>query len=340
MRDAVLIQRPDLCRDLFAYLLVFCTVNDALAFWNQFRRDLSEDIIYQYRNNHPPVTEEDCFNVCLLRIEEVLRTHGRRLDEFGLPEPNRTLNLVLINNRTLMEEELGMNTPADINNYNQMLNNLTNDQRTIYNRIMSAVDGRRQREIKLFFINAGGGSGKTYLLNTLLAAVRTRGDIALAVASSGIAAILLRNGRTAHSRFKIPLNIREDSLCGFRMQDPVAELIRQTKLIVWDEAVMQHKYVFQCVDKSLRKLMNTNECFGGKVIVFGGDFRQILPVVPLGGKDEIIASCIKNSYLWTQIHNLYLSQNLRANRDDPEYQFFTNYLNRIGKENYYQNFKS
>jgi hypothetical protein len=37
------------------------------------------------------------------------------------------------------------------------------------------------------------------LFNTILAKVRSQGNIALAVASSGIAALLLDDGRTAHS---------------------------------------------------------------------------------------------------------------------------------------------
>jgi hypothetical protein len=50
------------------------------------------------------------------------------------------------------------------------------------------------------------------LYNLLLAKVRREGDIALAVASSGIAALLLEGGRTAHSRFMIPAtNLNETS---------------------------------------------------------------------------------------------------------------------------------
>ena len=66
-----------------------------------------------------------------------------------------------------------------------------------------------------FFIDGPGGTGKTFLYDTLLAHVRGNGGIALAVASSGIAALLLEGGRTAHSRFKIPVNgLDALSTCG------------------------------------------------------------------------------------------------------------------------------
>ena len=58
----------------------------------------------------------------------------------------------------------------------------------------------------LYFIDAPGGTGKTFVCNLLLAAVRKDRKIGVATASSGIAAILLRGGRTAHSTWKIPIN--------------------------------------------------------------------------------------------------------------------------------------
>ena len=38
------------------------------------------------------------------------------------------------------------------------------------------------------------------------------------------------------------------------------------------------KDALRCIDKLLRDLMETEELFGGKVILLGGDFRQTLPV--------------------------------------------------------------
>ena len=66
---------------------------------------------------------------------------------------------------------------------------------------------------KLFFIDGPGGTGKTFLYELLLAQVRSQGEVALAVASSGLAALLLPGGRTAHSRFRIPIPIEGATHC-------------------------------------------------------------------------------------------------------------------------------
>ncbi|GFV21991.1 ATP-dependent DNA helicase [Trichonephila clavipes] len=60
----------------------------------------------------------------------------------------------------------------------------------------------------LFFIDAPGGTGKTFLLSLILATIRSQNNIALAIASSGIAATLLDGGRTTHSALKLPLNLQ------------------------------------------------------------------------------------------------------------------------------------
>ncbi|GFX00142.1 ATP-dependent DNA helicase [Trichonephila clavipes] len=60
----------------------------------------------------------------------------------------------------------------------------------------------------LFFINVPGGTGKTFLLSLILATIRSQNNIALAIASSGIAATFLDGGRTTHSALKLPLNLQ------------------------------------------------------------------------------------------------------------------------------------
>ena len=65
--------------------------------------------------------------------------------------------------------------------------------------------------------------------------------IVLTVASSGVASLLLPNGRTAHSRFRIPIDIDEMSICDIKRGTKLAKLLIETSLIIWDEALMTNK---------------------------------------------------------------------------------------------------
>ncbi|XP_022003838.1 uncharacterized protein LOC110901309 [Helianthus annuus] len=97
-------------------------------------------------------------------------------------------------------------------------------------------------------------------------------------------------GRKAHSRFAIPLNLNEDSVCRVKPDTEIAHLLKKTQLIIWDEAPMIHKHAFEALDRTLKDILmsdsseNVSLPFGGKVIVFGGDFSQILPSVPNGSR--------------------------------------------------------
>lgn len=68
---------------------------------------------------------------------------------------------------------------------------------------------------RAFFLDGPGGTGKTFVYGALLASVRAAGNIALGVASSGIAALLMEGGTTAHFRFKLPIPVNQDSLCKY-----------------------------------------------------------------------------------------------------------------------------
>ncbi|KAK7391490.1 hypothetical protein VNO78_19906 [Psophocarpus tetragonolobus] len=86
-------------------------------------------------------------------------------------------------------------------------------------------------------------------------------------------------GRTAHSRFKIPINVEAESFCSISRQSDLAKLIRETIAIIWDKAPMINRYALEALNRSLRDLLNLDAPFGGKVMILGGDFRQVLPVV-------------------------------------------------------------
>ena len=74
---------------------------------------------------------------------------------------------------------------------------------------------------------------KTFLYNILLAQVRSQSEIALALVSSGFAALLLQGGRTVHSRLKVPIATNELSVCNIPKQSALARLIKTMKLLVW-----------------------------------------------------------------------------------------------------------
>ncbi|XP_016192549.1 uncharacterized protein LOC107633431 [Arachis ipaensis] len=172
---------------------------------------------------------------------------------------------------------------------------------------MNTID---RRESGVFFVDGPGGSGKTFLYRAIIAELRNKGHIILITASSGIAATLLPGGRTAHSRFKIPINAEPSSICNISKQSNLAKLIRQTTAIIWDEAPMTNKESVQSLDRTLRDILANDMPFGGKVMVMGGDFRQVLPVVPKDSKSQMISASIVKSHLWASTKILYLRQNM------------------------------
>jgi hypothetical protein len=186
------------------------------------------------------------------------------------------------------------------------------------------------------FSDIGGQDNLAHAKNLLLATVRGRGEIALAVASSGIAALLLEGGRTAHSMFSIPIPVEHNSVCDVEKESPKAELFRDVQLIIWDEASMQHKHAYEAVDRMLQDVRDDARPFGGITVLFAGDFRQCLPVVPKGSRGQIVASTLKRSALWEEITLLKLEENIRlmgGDMTDIERQRaadYASYILRIG----------
>jgi hypothetical protein len=101
------------------------------------------------------------------------------------------------------------------------------------------------------FQSGHGGTGKTFLWQTITAALRSQGHLVLVVASSGVASLILPSGRTAHSRLRIPLELHEESHCAIARGSNLAALITRASLIIWDEAPMAHRFNFECIDRTL-----------------------------------------------------------------------------------------
>ncbi|XP_071700293.1 uncharacterized protein [Rutidosis leptorrhynchoides] len=142
--------------------------------------------------------------------------------------------------------------------------------------------------------------------------LRDKGKILLAVASFGIASLLLPSGGTAHSRFKLPIDLTDESMCNVNKNTQMVKLLESTDLIMWDEAPMNNNRCFEALDRSLRDILgNKNSPFGGKSMILDGDFKQTLPIHEKGKKLTIVRSCITSSYLWQEFKVFVLTENIR-----------------------------
>jgi len=153
------------------------------------------------------------------------------------------------------------------------------EQLECYTKIPQAVATRQyESKSQSFFLHGPAGIGKTFLYKFLCSCLRAKGQIVLCVASSRIAAQLLPGGRTAHSRFKIPLSNDIRGNCNITKNSNLAELLRQTALIIWDEVPMQHKAYFEAVNRTLNNICGreNDSIFGGILIVLRGGFRVLL----------------------------------------------------------------
>ena len=127
------------------------------------------------------------------------------VSHFGMRSPNRSAS-DLMNIEMLCELQYNTAEMAAIVTRNVPLP--THEQKTIYDLIMLSVSSG---QCGLFFLDSPGGTGKIFLISLILAEIRSNNGIALAVASSDIAAPLMDGCRSAHSTFKQPLNIPNNS---------------------------------------------------------------------------------------------------------------------------------
>ncbi|CAF1287602.1 unnamed protein product [Rotaria sp. Silwood1] len=271
--------------------------------WGSYKESLTEDILIQARRKNPGLVLNyipDMFNQTLIILEDkALGMDGKDLKQLGLPSPQRTLG-------DRLTREIFRETSYDLNDLNKYISAneplLLPDQRAAYNAILDRINRK------------AGGTGKTFVINLLLAKIRQESKIAIAVASSGIAATLLHGGRIAHSTLKLPLNLTqcEAPLCNISKGTGEAKVVQECKLIVWDECTMAHRQALEALDRTLQDLRGNGKLVGGAVLLLAGDFRQTLPVIPKGTMADELKACLKASYLWRHVHKLELKTNMRV----------------------------
>ncbi|CAK0827748.1 unnamed protein product [Prorocentrum cordatum] len=300
-------------RNLFAVIPLHCNVGAPRDLYDKFAADLADD----YTRDHDAATAA---NHALVHLQSLLAQAGTTLEHFNLPPPPVSLAPEKIQRGLLREQAHGRCACAQ--RASEARPQMNADQAAVFDAVAAALaDGNGtciSQRLGSGFLDGPGGAGKTFAHQAVLDLARGKGDVALACAWSGIAALLLEGGRTCHSRFGLPAPLpAEDAQSNIAATSARAEALRRAAVIVQDEAPMAPREALQCVDDLRRDSMNSDAPFGGKILLMGGDFRQVLPAMPKASRDEIISHSLQYHHLWTsgyvQVHSLTV--NMRARRD-------------------------
>ncbi|XP_072077963.1 uncharacterized protein [Arachis hypogaea] len=265
IKEASLWASGSYVRRLFVILLTSNNISRPEHVWDRCWHVLSDDILYRQRTVMN-IRDDKIKQLWLMDIDKILHSYSKTLKDYPPMVLATKVDSSLLTERVI-REELNFNKDELKKNASDMLAITTLEQKYAFDKIVTA------------------------------------GDIVLNIASSGIASLLLSNGRTAYSRFKIPLNITEDFVCNIKPDFSQAILLLKAKLIIWDEAPMVSRYYYEALDKCFGDIIrfsptyNKNLPFGGKVVVLGGDFRQMFPVIPRGSRQDIVHSTVNLSYL-------------------------------------------
>jgi hypothetical protein len=290
-------------REQFCSVLMHCAPTNPVELFNMFSRDLM----------YSDVCEASCRDT-LQALDEIMRTtYGRSLRD---PQFNFAFD---------SDEDGGVLLPpiADIDANMPLLEQLSlllsAEQQAAVTEVMASVE--HQSGFNVFGVFCSAGTGKTLFANYVACKLRSEGRVVLCVAASALAASLLEGGHTAHHALHIPIPANDSSYCSFTHAERC--VIRRADLIIWDEASMVSNTVADTVSRSLQDIMDDDRPFGGKTIIFTGDFKQLLPVVRGGnGENHTIQRCL----WWRMIRRLEFSRNWRACQDVE----FAYLLQRVG----------
>ena len=205
---------------------------------------------------------------------------------------------------------------------------LNTKQKNIIDKVFNVVlKNERTPYNSCFYIDGPGGSGKTYIYTTLYHLLKSKEKNICTMAFTGIAAILLPQGKTVYKTFGMPVPLFYDSVSNIKNQSKDAEYLKNVDIFIWDEAPIAPRYALELIGRTLRAFMNVDLPFGGKIMLLGGDFRQLLPVKVNATRSELVNLSIKFSTLWKHLSVFLLTENMRTLPGEVE---FAKYLLSVG----------
>ena len=241
LQEASLSHLGESLRRLFALILRHCQPSEPDVLWMQFRDNLCDDLERRLQRRNPSLTDISSHTIHdfgLFLIDQELRLHGQSLSAFpSMPIPKHNWDFQVDN--VYIVDQLSYDADKEQQLFDDNYQLLNSDQLNAFHHV---VDSTTNEIGQIFFLHGAGGTGKTFVYQTICHYIRAKGWIVLCVASSGIASLLLPGGHMAHSTFSIPvLNIHESSSCSVEKNSKQADMFRAVRLIIWDEAVTQHR---------------------------------------------------------------------------------------------------
>jgi hypothetical protein len=310
LEEASVFQMPSQLRSLFATICVHCETTNPLELWEAHKGAMVED--FMHNNMSAQAAEQKALQV----IEDILQQHRMSCNGLGLPA---------IDPAQQFDPEPEFDIAVEEENAAALIAKLNDKQRMLVDRVLQDIAGIQEGQpprCRAYFLDGPGGSGKTMCYNALISFCRSRGVNVSSAAWTGIAATLLAGGRTCHSLFKLPVPILDTTVCNVSPTSPHADVLRSSILFIIDEASMVPANALSAIDKMLRDITGIiNVPFGGKIFLLGGDFRQVLPVVPRQPRTVIVENCLKcmKEPDWSIFQVFKLTKNMRAGADQQEF---------------------
>ena len=179
------------------------------------------------------------------------------------------------------------------------------------------LDALRQNATSFVFCQGCSGTGKSTLASFVHHEALAEGRRVLNVATTGLAALQVPGGSTAHSSFGIPIDNDQDEVsCILDVRGKVAQDLATVSLIQWDEWPAAKRTSWDAVLRLLEDLQSAwPDVYCPKTIVSYGDFRQIPPVVPKGGRQAVLAMSVRSTKVWHEFTHFCLSTKHRQAGD-------------------------
>ncbi|XP_044005453.1 uncharacterized protein LOC122850360 [Aphidius gifuensis] len=309
---------PRQLRYLFASILVHCQPKEPRELWEKFKDAMSQD----YRRNY---CDSESISRAYHDINALLCNDRYDLSNFPSMPPLIEFEIHNNNNDQNMEEI----QPCHLEIGQSQYIKLNSKQKEIVDTIIEVVmtEDKTKIENTCFYMDGPGGSGKTFVYTTLYHLLKSKGKNICTMSFTGVSAILLPNGKTVHKAFGLPVPLFFDSTSHIKIQSKEAQIMKDYDLLIWDEGPMAPRYCMEIGDKTYKYFMDSNLPFGGKVMLIGGDFRQLLPVKVNATRSELVNLSIKFSHLWKNFSMFTLTENMRTLPEETE---FAKYLLDVG----------